>query len=370
MPFALALSVVLAARPLTSAELASVQARLGDRRPIAGQAFETARSSDAALWFVPADRDGNFLGLLLDQDRHVVARLELDSAAGERLVSFDSVSFVDADDNGFADAIAVAHTRAGGGRPKPRALLLMQREDGFAQDYALEREVAQALGERLTMARLRERLRPRLLAGVTVACRQVALPLAASAQGAWAFNPGADPAGIFSLATSEPPPWLTPRLAKAVARIEGPDCAWRAQEGMIHGGSPACNDPVGHLNDVLSGLPEAPTFSDFVPALDTSVASVRGSTLRLKKAVAGLGPGRVALPGDCPTGVEARGALWSARALIVVLAPAEADLPTTPFADPPEAEECFRSGGTCVHDIVPIVAPRPAVWLAVIQQQR
>jgi hypothetical protein len=365
----LLVALALSARPLSASELASVQERLGGRQAIAGQAFQTGElSPDTQYWFVPAEKNGDFLGLLLDPEKQPVGRLVLDANAHELLVSFDAVAFVDANEDGRADVLAVVLVKRDAGPARRKALLLMQTASGFTQDFETERAVTAALVERLSVARIRERLRPPLLSNVTVSCRSLTMPLAVSHEGLLAFSPGESPE-VWNLMSGEAPPWMTPRLKTAIDHIEGPSCEWQRDENMPHGGSPSCTAPIQQLNDVLSGLPHAPAFADTAGELDAQAVSLHGSMLHLNSGVAGLKPGRIPLPSDCAVGDgQIVGAISSARELVIFLAPKDTPVPDSPYTDPPEAEECYRSGGTCVQDIVPITVDYPRVDLVTVRR--
>lgn len=369
MVLSLVVALTLSARPLTAKELASVQQQLGGRQPIAGQAFETeALAPDTRHWFIPAQKDGDFLGLLLDAEKKAIGRLELDSSAHERLVSFDAVAFIDVNDDGQADVVAVVRVKSEAAPVKRKALLLLRTGSGFTQDTEQERSVTVALGERMTVAKIRDRLRPPLLSKVTVSCQSMTLPLALSREGLLAFTPFERPY-VRSLISGDPPSWMTPRLQGAIERVDGPGCSWKSDEDLPHGGGPSCTAPIAELNDVLAGLPDAPTFADTAGELDAGAADLRGSMLYLKSGMAGFKPGRLPLPSSCPVGQgdQVIGALASDREVAIFLAPKDVEVPTSMYKDPEEAEECYRSGGTCVQDIVPAPVDYPRVVLVTVE---
>lgn len=341
-------------------------------QPIAGQAFEVRELSPGKrYWFVPAKTDYDFIGVVLDSEKSIVSLpMELDKDAGERLGSFDSVAFFDANEDGLADVVAVVTVKVNEGSPKHKMLRLLQGKEGtFGRDNPEDRALSAELGEQMTMAQIRKRLRLPLLRKATVSCRSLTLPIAVSDDGLLAYSPGDNPP-LFSLASGEAPAWMTPRLQEAIGRISYPSCAWQHDEDMPHGGHPVCTNPIQELNDVLAGVQDGPSFDDTEAQIAGGV-SLRGSKLRLVFGAPGLKPGHVQLPAECPLQGDERvlGTIASDEVLAVFLGPDGTDVPSL-YTEPEEAKDCLESGGTCVQDIVEVPSDFPRVQMVTIRGSR
>ncbi|MFT3839987.1 MAG: hypothetical protein QM723_23570 [Myxococcaceae bacterium] len=344
--------VLLAApvtRPLTVDEL-RLAAPSQPCAPDPKQSFHTTALTPSPAWVVTASCPyGLSVSLLKPGGEHLqswtIGRGQLDAMA-----------FDDLDHDGSAELILLGD----GGLS-----VLSRQGDGYAHARGIESRATRLLGDHPAIPALRELMRPdprpkpKLPKGLTLDCAEAPLPFAVSDDhryGAWLGST----IDIHDFQTGGRPGWLTPRLQAVLDQRLQPGCEETQHEGP-HGSGLRCLEPVSELDALVAGVQPEVHFVEVGTALtqdgglpDGSVRVTRGGRPPVEIAARALECGA----GEFP---HVLGVLYGPGAAQVVFEARESGEHPLYECTPEEQEteqECFYSGGTCIHDVLCVPAPQ------------
>jgi hypothetical protein len=180
----------------------------------------------------------------------------------------------------------------------------------------------------------------------SVSClRREAPPFAVSADGKLGAFFGSAP--LRALADGSEPKFVTPRLRAALQGAQSRGCELTMDQSRPHGSGLACDNPVAEFNKLLTAV-EPPVELGALGEPQANVA-VGGQPVRLQ-----------ALCEAANEKVVAVGRAGKVLTVYTVAADEGLQLAACTAEEEQQAEECYRSGGTCVHDVQCV--PQPTVW--------
>ncbi len=281
--------------------------------------------------------------VLLDGDTCRTVSSVDDPEAGQ----VESVSLFDLDDDHSPELVLLAAAK--GAADLRRLSIFPIRSDLTHFD-----SVINALGERqLTMARVKVLakavFRDLPKAVTRKKCEyDVPLPFAFSGDGVWAaYLDPRRPLARFSDGAA--PRFMNARLGEALAAATNRGCSMTLDTSVPHGSGLDCLQPVDEFNKVLAGVTPPVEFTALTPSDEGATVTVLGVALpvtllctREDQTVV-----RVNRQGDQLT-------------VLSVNAGARTSLYACTEAEEAAAQECYASGGTCVHDVQCV--PTPTTW--------
>lgn len=326
------LSATAASRPLTAAELARCpQAEL---RVDPNQAFALKAPGWPAVWVIGGARTN-----IEDEQqvRVVTPACVLLSHAEAPGYALDGLAFYDLDGDGRVEVTMLTHDAPERSRvrilgPKGPALQRLQ-------DWLNAMERLMTLPELRTLTGLMSK-------GIRrVTCRSSDLPFAVTDDSRLGAFFGATP--VRRLTDGEVPTFVSGRLRSALEGAQGRGCSMTMDPDVPHGSGLVCGEPVDEFNKLLTAVEPPVEFR----ALGEPVTDVEVNGQRV--AIGGL-------CGLADAKVAAVGRHGKTVSVYTVAADADLRLAACTREEEALAEECYASGGTCVHDVQCV--PQPTEW--------
>ncbi len=257
---------------------------------------------------------------------------EIEAPSGE----LDGLAFYDLDADGRAEVVMLSH------HPEPFVRLLGPRGPVLQE---LEKLLNGLGRSALTLPEIRE------LASVagnrvkSVSCSQGSPPFAVTSDGT--LGAFFDSSPIRLLVDDSVPKFVGARLVNALGDAKRRGCEMTMNPDVPHGSGLVCGDPVAEFNKLLLAL-EPPVEFAMVGDLGTEVAV--GSVKVSLQALCGARDEKVVAVGR------------QGKTMTVYSVASQASLSFTECtADEQEAaDECARSGGTCIHDV--LCVPQATQW--------